>query len=108
MARRSIPIEEKIEAQKELVSKAKERYEAEFDKLDEYSGWFYTSIPENGGQVDYLGTDYSHGTENIFQRILHILYAFGLVLVEDSLRQLSVWCCFFFCSCHSECVHPFF
>lgn len=39
---------------------------------------------------------FKHGTENIFQRILHILYAFGLVLVEDSLRQLSVWCCFFF------------
>ena len=38
---------------------------------------------------------FKHGTENIFQRILHILYAFGLVLVEDSLRQLSVWCCFF-------------
>lgn len=28
MARRSIPIEEKIETQKELVSKAKDRYEA--------------------------------------------------------------------------------
>ena len=27
MSRRSIPIEEKIEAQKELVSKAKDRYE---------------------------------------------------------------------------------
>ena len=27
MARRSIPIEEKIETQKELVSKAKDRYE---------------------------------------------------------------------------------
>ena len=34
MARRSIPIEEKIEAQKELVSKAKDRYEAELDKLE--------------------------------------------------------------------------
>ena len=31
MARRSISIEEKIEAQKELVSKAKDRYEAELD-----------------------------------------------------------------------------
>ena len=29
MARRSIPIEEKIETQKELVSRAKDRYEAE-------------------------------------------------------------------------------
>lgn len=27
MARRSIPIEEKIEAQKEMVSKAKDKYE---------------------------------------------------------------------------------
>lgn len=35
MARRSIPIEEKIETQKELVSKAKDRYEAELDKLEE-------------------------------------------------------------------------
>lgn len=34
MARRSIPMEEKIEAQKELVSKAKDRYEAELDKLE--------------------------------------------------------------------------
>ena len=34
MARRSISIEEKIEAQKELVSKAKDRYEAELDKLE--------------------------------------------------------------------------
>ena len=34
MSRRSIPIEEKIEAQKELVSKAKDRYEAELDKLE--------------------------------------------------------------------------
>ena len=34
MSRRSIPIEEKIEAQKELVSKAKDRYEAEMDKLE--------------------------------------------------------------------------
>lgn len=34
MARRSIPIEEKIEIQKELVSKAKDRYEAELDKLE--------------------------------------------------------------------------
>ncbi len=34
MARRSIPIEEKIEAQKEPVSKAKDRYEAEVDKLE--------------------------------------------------------------------------
>ena len=33
MARRSIPIEEKIETQKELVSKAKDRYEVELDKL---------------------------------------------------------------------------
>lgn len=33
MARRSIPIDEKIEAQKELVSKAKDRYEAELEKL---------------------------------------------------------------------------
>nr|WP_296011365.1 ErpK protein [uncultured Blautia sp.] len=32
MARRSIPIEEKIETQKELVSKAKDKYEAELDK----------------------------------------------------------------------------
>lgn len=34
MARRSISIEEKIEAQKELVSKAKDRYETELDKLE--------------------------------------------------------------------------
>ena len=34
MARRSISIEEKIEAQKELVSKAKDRYEAELEKLE--------------------------------------------------------------------------
>lgn len=34
MSRRSIPIEEKIEAQKELVSKAKDRYEAKLDKLE--------------------------------------------------------------------------
>ena len=34
MTRRSIPIEEKIETQKELVSKAKDRYEAELDKLE--------------------------------------------------------------------------
>lgn len=34
MARRSILIEEKIETQKELVSKAKDRYEAELDKLE--------------------------------------------------------------------------
>ena len=33
MARR-IPIEEKIETQKELVSRAKDRYEAELDKLE--------------------------------------------------------------------------
>ena len=34
MARRNIPIEEKIETQKELVSKAKDRYEVELDKLE--------------------------------------------------------------------------
>ena len=34
MARRSIPIEEKTETQKELVSKAKDRYEVELDKLE--------------------------------------------------------------------------
>ena len=34
MARRNIPIEEKIETQKELVSSAKDRYEAELDKLE--------------------------------------------------------------------------
>ena len=34
MARRSITIEEKIETQKELVSRAKDRYEAELDKLE--------------------------------------------------------------------------
>ena len=34
MSRRSIPIEEKIETQKELVSRAKDRYEAELDKLE--------------------------------------------------------------------------
>ena len=34
MERRNIPIEEKIETQKELVSKAKDRYEAELDKLE--------------------------------------------------------------------------
>ena len=34
MARRSILIEEKIETQKELVSRAKDRYEAELDKLE--------------------------------------------------------------------------
>ena len=45
--------------------------------------------------------------ENIFQCLLHILYAFGVVLVEDRLGQLSVWSYFFFSSCHSECVHPF-
>ena len=34
MARRSISIEEKIETQKEMVSKAKDRYEAELEKLE--------------------------------------------------------------------------
>lgn len=34
MPRRSIPIEEKIENQKEQVSKAKDRYKAELDKLE--------------------------------------------------------------------------
>ena len=34
MARRNIPIEVKIETQKELVSKAKDKYEAELDKLE--------------------------------------------------------------------------
>lgn len=34
MARRSIPIEEKIETQKEAVSKAKDRYEDELEKLE--------------------------------------------------------------------------
>lgn len=34
MARRSIPIEEKVEIQKEQVSKAKDRYEAELAKLE--------------------------------------------------------------------------
>ena len=34
MARRSILIEEQIETQKELVSKAKDRYEVELDKLE--------------------------------------------------------------------------
>lgn len=34
MARRSIPIEEKIEIQKEQVSKTKDRYEAELAKLE--------------------------------------------------------------------------
>ena len=34
MARRSIPIEEKIEIQKEHVSKTKDRYEAELAKLE--------------------------------------------------------------------------
>ena len=34
MARRSIPIEEKIETQKEVVSKAKDKYEAELDQLE--------------------------------------------------------------------------
>ena len=34
MARRSIPIEEKIETQKEVVSRAKDRYEAELEKLE--------------------------------------------------------------------------
>jgi|BioPla2DNA2_1021312.scaffolds.fasta_scaffold167377_2 chromosome segregation ATPase len=34
MARRSIPIEEKIEIQKEQVSKAKDKYDAELDKLE--------------------------------------------------------------------------
>lgn len=34
MARRSVPIEEKIESQKEAVSKAKDRYENELDKLE--------------------------------------------------------------------------
>ena len=38
MAKRSIPIEEKIEAQKEQVSKAKDRYEAELDKLEKLIG----------------------------------------------------------------------
>ena len=33
MARRSVPIEEKIESQKEVVSKAKDRYENELDSL---------------------------------------------------------------------------
>ena len=34
MARRSVPIEEKIESQKELVSKAKDRYENKLEKLE--------------------------------------------------------------------------
>ena len=34
MARRSIPIEEKIEIQTEQVSKTKDRYEAELAKLE--------------------------------------------------------------------------
>ena len=34
MARRSIPIEEKAEIQKEQVSKTKDRYEAELAKLE--------------------------------------------------------------------------
>ena len=34
MARRRIPIEEKIEIQKEQVSKTKDRYEAELAKLE--------------------------------------------------------------------------
>lgn len=34
MARRSIPIEEKIEIQKEQFSKTKDRYEAELAKLE--------------------------------------------------------------------------
>ena len=34
MARRSIPIEEKFEIQKEQVSKTKDRYEAELAKLE--------------------------------------------------------------------------
>lgn len=34
MARRSIPIEEKVEIQKEQVSKTKDRYEAELAKLE--------------------------------------------------------------------------
>ena len=34
MARRSIPIEEKIEIQKEQVQKTKDRYEAELAKLE--------------------------------------------------------------------------
>lgn len=34
MARRSIPIEEKIEIQKEQASKAKDKYDAELDKLE--------------------------------------------------------------------------
>ncbi len=34
IARRSISIEEKIEAQKEVVSKAKDRHEAELEKLE--------------------------------------------------------------------------
>lgn len=34
MVRRSIPIEEKIEIQKEQVSKTKDRYEAELAKLE--------------------------------------------------------------------------
>lgn len=34
MPRRSISLEEKIETQKEAVSKAKDRYEAELEKLE--------------------------------------------------------------------------
>lgn len=34
MARRNISLEEKIEIQKEAVSKAKDRYEAELEKLE--------------------------------------------------------------------------
>ena len=34
MARRTITIEEKIERQKQVVSKHKARYEAELEKLD--------------------------------------------------------------------------
>lgn len=39
---------------------------------------------------------FKHRTENIFQCLLHILYAFGVVLIEDGLGQLSVWSYFFF------------
>ena len=35
---------------------------------------------------------FKHRAENIFQRILHILYAFRLILIKYGLCQLSIWC----------------
>lgn len=34
---------------------------------------------------------FEHGTKNIFQRILHVLHTLWMVLIDNSLCQLTVW-----------------